>query len=140
MADLSKKDSFRLPSSAKSHWDVWVHDQQYNQIKGITRNGYAVKDKEGNAIQLVELRFEFQDRAGDWYKAFKAQDGNHILQLLNTAMQCGGKLATEPVAGSTDASASEIVRLIEALGELRKADVLTEQEFEQKKSQLLAQF
>lgn len=45
---------------------------------------------------------------------------------------------TEPAASSSDSSAVEVVTLITALDQLRAAGLLTEQEFEHKKRQILA--
>jgi hypothetical protein len=137
-SDRFGKDFFLAPSTAASkHKDVLIRDVRFEKIAGITRNDYEVKDEIEGSIPLVELRFEFKTGYGTSYKVFKSQDGERVLSLLTAATRNGNKLSPDPAMTSADGASLEILRLIEALNDLRKVGVLTEPEFDQKKQLLL---
>jgi hypothetical protein len=136
--DRYGKDRFPIPITAKDADFVYIYDYRYDKIEGVTRTNYEINQKNGASHSLTELGIGFRNGGHLWYTAFKATDGDQVCQLLNTAIERDGKLVTEPVAGPPDSGASEKVNLIKALDQLRTAGVLTEQEFEQAKQQLLA--
>lgn len=111
-------------------------DSAYSDIKGIIRNDHAIRHKNEH-IPLVELRFDLHLRYGKIYRTFRGNDGAVIFDLLNLAIQNGGKLPIQLTDGSSESSDTEVVRLIKALGDLRKAGILTDTELEQKKRELL---
>ncbi|MAT96426.1 MAG: hypothetical protein CL608_04715 [Anaerolineaceae bacterium] len=113
-----------------------VSDFLYSTIKGIIKNAYSVSYG-SKQVELVELHLEFNDRYGEIFKTFKAIDGNYIYDLLNHGLKNDGKLSLDPTQPLKRDSNAEVIRMIKALAELRDAGILTNSEYEIKKSQLL---
>lgn len=117
--------------------DATCWDFRYSTIRGVVRNDYSVQHS-SEQVALVELRLEFSDRVGNIYKTFKARDGVIAFELLNLAIEHNGKVPSQSPARVPESStASDIPQLIKALASLREAGLLTDDEFTQKKQELL---
>lgn len=117
--------------------DATCWDFRYSTIRGVVRNDYSVQHN-SEQIALVELRLEFSDRVGDFYETFKARDGVIVFELLDLATKHNGKVPGQSQDKVPESSpVSDVPQLIKALASLRDAGLLTDDEFRQKKQELL---
>ena len=101
---------------------------------------WVVPNRQITTIQLVEGHVELQSHSGSWqiFSFF----GHETERIRGYIAAAAGAFAGQPElpadTGIPLTSEADPVRLLRQLGELRAAGVLTEEEFEAKKNELLA--
>lgn len=109
-----------------------VKEIQLKNIIRVERSDHTVKNA-GQYLKLIELTIVLEERTWGYLRVmFSAERGQMFYDLIQTAVQNQGGIPTEEAN-----KISSIPGLIEALGRLHQAGVLTDQEFEQKKRELL---
>lgn len=110
-----------------------INEMLLSSIKTCQRKDYpATRD----GLQIIELAFQgtgLRETLGSI--ALNLDEGQAIYNLIQTTIQNGGKIPSENALADSQA---EILNLIEQLGKLHAAKVLTDEEFEQKKKDLLS--
>lgn len=114
-------------------------DFEYSSIKGIIKTNYEIEVNE-EVLKLTEIRWDFNDEVSStearWnkYYVFKKIDGEQVYKLVNVALQNDGKVIPATKEKATD---SKTILLLNQLADLHKAGVLTDEEFERKKKDIL---
>ena len=129
-------DNARGVASLLSNRSPNIFEDDYTKIRGIVAHEYlAVSDTK--TIKLLELHIDYKATRSAWRFAFRVADGRSVQEYLTTAMQNGGVIpANDELQGQP--KQHNALKLLDYLGELHKAGVITDIEFKEKKKQLLA--
>lgn len=112
----------------------FVVEKQLRTVEKVIKSDFELSH-EGKRVNLREFSFS-DDRKHAWFVAFEAIDGKKIYDLMLSAIHNGGRLAFLPETPPQIAT-SDVTELLQKLSDLHKAGVLTDDEFNAKKQELL---
>lgn len=100
-------------------------------------NNFIKKDysivHDGLELNLIELFFPPRHSSGE-YKVFEASVGERVLSLVDLARQNRGKIPRS----SPQIANNDVLALLDSLAQLHQAGILTDEEFQRKKQELLS--
>ena len=112
-----------------------VIERQLMTVSAVKQGRVSVKSN-GQQINLVEFDF-WDDSNRKRHVAFEPGPGKLVYDLTLHAIHNGGRIAQEKPDNNGDQASDEIVKLLEALVKLQTQGILTNEEFENKKRELL---
>ncbi len=126
----AERNTYLAPDSKLSEQETKkriVYEAPLNKIVGVERQDYQVKRKEGETI-MVEITFVADEEVViDRPLLYTKEAGDELYALLKEIIATGLPTSTNKTA------------LIASLAELHKAGVLSDEEFEIKKQEILCQ-